>query len=69
MTRPTAESPISVHGLAACCAKAQADGVPCTSLGRACTECERAMAPRDPDLNADADPNSDDDDSVDYWAV
>jgi hypothetical protein len=29
-------------GLGTCCAEAQADGVPCTTLGRACEECERA---------------------------
>lgn len=25
-----------------CCAEAQADGVPCTELGRDCLECEQA---------------------------
>ena len=65
MTRPPAENPIPAEGLAACCPEAQADGVPCTSLGRVCAICEKAMAPRDRDLNADAD----DEGSVDYWAV
>lgn len=26
-----------------CCAEAQADGVPCTELGRECETCERAL--------------------------
>ncbi len=26
------------------CSEAQADGVPCTEVGRACAECERAIA-------------------------
>ena len=29
--------------LTRCCAEAQADGVPCPTLGRACEVCERAM--------------------------
>lgn len=28
------------------CNEAQADGVPCTEVGRACAECERAIAAR-----------------------
>ena len=28
--------------LGVCCTEAQADGVPCTELGRDCLECERA---------------------------
>lgn len=28
--------------LGVCCAEAQADGVPCTEVGRDCLECERA---------------------------
>lgn len=31
-------------GLGTCCAEAQADGVPCTILGRDCAICERAVA-------------------------
>lgn len=31
-------------GLGTCCAEAQADGVPCTILGRDCAICERALA-------------------------
>ena len=27
-----------------CCPEAQADGVPCPTLGRSCETCERAMA-------------------------
>lgn len=29
--------------LARCCAEAQADGVPCPTLGRSCAVCERAV--------------------------
>ncbi len=28
--------------LGVCCAEAQADGVPCTELGRDCLQCDRA---------------------------
>ena len=31
-------------GTGALCAEAQADGVPCTEVGRACETCERALA-------------------------
>ncbi len=30
--------------LLACCPEAQADGVPCTSLGRNCEDCARAVS-------------------------
>jgi hypothetical protein len=43
MMRPPEKDP-TVLDLSACCAEAQADGVPCPSLGRSCDECERAMA-------------------------
>ena len=36
--------------LTRCCAEAQADGVPCPMLGRACEVCERAV--RDDDRDA-----------------
>jgi hypothetical protein len=32
--------------LGVCCAEAQADGVPCSELGRDCLECERAESVR-----------------------
>ncbi len=32
--------------LGVCCTEAQADGVPCTELGRDCLECERAESVR-----------------------
>jgi len=31
-------------GTGALCAEAQADGVPCTDVGRSCETCERALA-------------------------
>jgi hypothetical protein len=39
-------------GLGALCAEAQADGIPCTELGKDCDVCERARVAdrdRDPD--------------------
>ncbi len=35
-----------ISGPGALCAEAQADGVPCTELGKICEECERAAATR-----------------------
>ena len=32
-------------GPGALCAEAQADGVPCTELGRDCEQCEKAVRP------------------------
>ena len=43
-------SSLDLFQLARCCAEAQADGVPCPTLGRACETCERAM--RDDDRDA-----------------
>jgi hypothetical protein len=37
------ESLLDVFELTRCCAEAQADGVPCPTLGRACEVCERAL--------------------------
>ena len=36
------------NDLSRCCPEAQADGVPCPELGRACEVCERAMRLTDP---------------------
>jgi hypothetical protein len=47
MTRPPAKVAIQVQDLMAYCPEAQADGVPCPSLGRKCEVCERAIAIRD----------------------
>jgi hypothetical protein len=34
---------LDIAELACCCAEAQADGVPCPTLGRSCEICERAI--------------------------
>ena len=47
MTSPPEKDAIPVQDLSACCPEAQADGVPCTELGRSCDECERAVSRRD----------------------
>jgi hypothetical protein len=36
-------SSLDLTELAHCCAEAQADGVPCPTLGRSCEICERAV--------------------------
>jgi hypothetical protein len=36
-------SSLALFELSRCCAEAQADGVPCPTLGRDCEICERAM--------------------------
>jgi hypothetical protein len=36
-------SSLEIFELSRCCAEAQADGVPCPTLGRDCEICERAM--------------------------
>jgi hypothetical protein len=36
-------------GPGALCPEAQADGVPCTELGRECETCAKARAPKDDD--------------------
>ena len=40
-------------GTGAGCAEAQADGVPCTTLGRDCEECEKAAEARREQSRAD----------------
>lgn len=63
MTHPPERKPVPIH-LAACCPEAQADGVPCTELGRDCELCDRAVAVRGPDpLEGDHADHSD------PWAV
>ena len=41
--RSGSESFLDLFELSRCCAEAQADGVPCPTLGRDCQICERAM--------------------------
>lgn len=36
-------SSVDVFEISRCCAEAQADGVPCPTLGRACEVCEKAI--------------------------
>lgn len=43
MKDPPAKRSIPLRVLAACCPEAQADGVPCTELGRNCESCRRAL--------------------------
>ena len=43
MKDPPAKRSIPLRVLSACCPEAQADGVPCTELGRNCESCERAV--------------------------
>lgn len=43
MMNPPEKRKIRLH-LAACCPEAQADGVPCTELGRDCEQCERTVS-------------------------
>jgi hypothetical protein len=63
MTNPPEKKKIRLH-LAACCPEAQADGVPCTELGRDCEQCERAIA------TLSVDPlEGDHSDHTDPWAV
>ena len=47
MTRPPTERSLPIQDLMAYCPEAQADGVPCPTLGRKCEVCERALAVRD----------------------
>jgi hypothetical protein len=45
--RSRGERPTIPLDLTRCCPEAQADGVPCPTLGRSCEVCERAMAAED----------------------
>jgi hypothetical protein len=42
-TRARSRSSLDSIDLTHCCAEAQADGVPCPTLGRDCEICERAV--------------------------
>jgi hypothetical protein len=63
MTHPPERKPVPIQ-LAACCPEAQADGVPCSELGRDCEVCERAVA-----MPGSAPPEEDQDGRADPWAV
>lgn len=63
MTHPPQKKSYPVPILSACCPEAQADGVPCVSLGRNCDECQRAV-----DRNLAA-PEADPEDRSDFWGV
>ncbi len=65
MKHPPPKKPIPLAILSVCCPEAQADGVPCTSIGRACEDCQRASARAD-DPRPDGDMDEVRDDS---WAV
>jgi len=43
-------SSLAIFELTRCCPEAQADGVPCPVLGRACETCERAVRVDDRDV-------------------
>jgi hypothetical protein len=47
VTHPRKEESIPLQVRSAGCPEAQADGVPCASLGRDCEECQRAVAIHD----------------------
>lgn len=54
--------------LAACCPEAQADGVPCTELGRNCETCRRAFTEvAEPEPGPGPAPDTEERD--DSWAV
>ena len=42
--RSRGEKPTIALDLTRCCPEAQADGVPCPTLGRSCAVCERALS-------------------------
>ena len=63
MTHPPEKKLVPIQ-LTACCPEAQADGVPCTELGRDCEQCARAVPVRGPDPLA-----GDHTDHSDPWAV
>ena len=63
MTHPPKSDPVPVRILSFCCPEAQADGVPCTSLGRNCEDCPRAVAIYEPTVR------DDDSEVADDWAV
>lgn len=64
MKDPPAKRSIPLRVLSACCPEAQADGVPCTELGRNCESCERAVK-----AAAAQGPSPDTQERDDSWAV
>lgn len=56
------ENVLSLPLIGACCPEAQADGVPCTTLGRECETCERAIL-------IHYDESTDEEPEVDSWTV
>ncbi len=64
MTHRPERKSIPLQELSARCPEAQADGVPCTELGRNCEECERAIATRARDF-----PDQDSGRPPDTWTV
>lgn len=63
MKDPPAKRSIPMRVLAACCPEAQADGVPCTELGRNCESCRRAVGTAAPE------PAPEREERDDSWAV
>lgn len=64
MKDPPAKRSIPLRVLSACCPEAQADGVPCTELGRDCESCQRAVR-----AAAEPGPAPDTEERDDSWAV
>lgn len=56
MKHPPERASLPPEVLSVCCPEAQADGVPCTELGRNCEECERASPARDRFIQDRTDP-------------
>jgi|CXWL01.1.fsa_nt_gi hypothetical protein len=63
MTQSPERKTYPIQVLSACCPEAQADGVPCTSLGRSCDDCQRAISVAPPP------PEEDPEDRSDFWGV
>jgi hypothetical protein len=66
MKDPPAKRSIPLRVLSACCPEAQADGVPCTELGRDCESCQRAVTAA---ATPGPDPDRDKEERDDSWAV
>ncbi len=66
MKVPPAKRSIPMRVLSACCPEAQADGVPCTELGRNCESCGRAFTEA---AEAEPGPAPDTEERDDSWAV
>ena len=66
--KPRKELPIPDQGLGVLCPEAQADGVPCSELGRECDICPMAAPNRDiPDCTDPAAPVDNTDESMADW--